>query len=199
MVLTVENRNRDTGPSAEVHSLSAKYDLKTLMKQFGDRAQQAKPADSDDKVLRKKRDAPADDEAAAKMKVRKVHNAHAKTVLTADVDLIYRPQTRETRAAYEVLLQIVQAELGDKPHDVLRSAADEVLSILKDERLKQREKQRELEALFRRQGALNEDQYAKFVNVAKKITDYKSDADSAANDNGEGPAKDDDMGVPGAG
>lgn len=55
-------------------------------------------------------------------------------MLESEIDQMYKPKTRETKIAYEVLLSFVQEEMpGGQPHDVLRSAADEVLAILKDE------------------------------------------------------------------
>ena len=55
------------------------------------------------------------------------------SVLTADADGSYRPKTRETRAAYEALLGMIQGQFGDQPQDVLRGAAEEVLEVLKDD------------------------------------------------------------------
>ena len=48
----------------------------------------------------------------------------------------YRPKTRETQAAYETLLSLVQGKLGDYATDVIAGAADEVLGILKSDKLK---------------------------------------------------------------
>ena len=48
----------------------------------------------------------------------------------------YRPQTRDTQAAYEALLSVVQDKLGDYATDVIAGAADEVLGILKSDTLK---------------------------------------------------------------
>lgn len=50
----------------------------------------------------------------------------------------YRPATRETRAAYEALLAVVQAQFGDQPADILRGAAEEVLAVLKNEHMRAR-------------------------------------------------------------
>lgn len=58
------------------------------------------------------------------------------SVLSTEVDTFYRPKTRETKLAYEVLLNFIQEEMGGQPHDVLRSAADEILAVLKDDALK---------------------------------------------------------------
>ena len=48
----------------------------------------------------------------------------------------YRPATRETRAAYEALLAVVQGQFGDQPADVLRGAAEEILAVLKNDHMK---------------------------------------------------------------
>jgi len=50
-------------------------------------------------------------------------DATIRTVLSAPVDVLYHPQTRQTRAVYEVLLHFLQREMGDKSHGVIRSAA----------------------------------------------------------------------------
>ena len=50
----------------------------------------------------------------------------------------YRPKTKETKAAYEQLLVRIRAALGDLPGDILRGAADEVIAVLKNDRLKGR-------------------------------------------------------------
>jgi hypothetical protein len=47
--------------------------------------------------------------------------------------------SRLTEYSVQVLLNFIQQEMGDKPHDVLRSAADEVLTLLKDDTLKVRD------------------------------------------------------------
>jgi pre-mRNA-splicing helicase BRR2 len=48
---------------------------------------------------------------------------------------LYRPRTKETRAAYEALLNTIHATFGDQPADVLRGAADEVLAVLKNQHM----------------------------------------------------------------
>lgn len=63
----------------------------------------------------------------------------AASVLDLDAQGEYRPSTRETRAAYEGMLALLQASLGDQPADILRGAADEVLKVLKDDHLKVRD------------------------------------------------------------
>jgi len=58
------------------------------------------------------------------------------SVLELDSEGVYQPKTRETRAAYETLLSIVRGQFGDQPADVLRGAADEIMAVLKNDRLK---------------------------------------------------------------
>lgn len=171
----------------------AKMGTRELMKKMGDRAFHAKPPSEEKKS--KKRDASELDEIEPRKKKAKKLPGSDKSVLQADVDTVYRPQTRETRAAYEVLLQLLQQELGDKPHDVLRSAAEEALAVLKDDKMKQKDRQRELEALVRRPKPMDEDRFAKFVNVANKITDFKSEIEPVVKAGDEG-ALDEEQGVP---
>lgn len=74
------------------------------------------------------------------------------TLLSEGVDemvgIIYRPKTQETRQTYDVLLSFLQEALGDQPRDILCGAADEVLSVLKNDRLKEKEKKKETEVLL---------------------------------------------------
>lgn len=103
------------------------------------------------------------------------------TVLSEGVDelvgIVYRPKTQETRQTYEVLLSFIQEALGDQPRDILCGAADEVLAVLKNDRLKEKEKKRETEQLL---GNLAEERFALLVNLGKKITDFGSDEKSTA-------------------
>lgn len=74
------------------------------------------------------------------------------TLLSEGVDeivgIIYRPKTQETRQTYEVLLSFLQEALGDQPRDILCGAADEVLAVLKNDKLKEKEKKKETETLL---------------------------------------------------
>lgn len=81
----------------------------------------------------------------------------------------YRPRTRESRIAYEELLTSVAAMIGDQPQDVLRGAAEEVLAILKDDGLRDVERQREVGKLLPRLGA---EPYNRLVNLVRRINDF---------------------------
>ena len=57
-------------------------------------------------------------------------------MLELDAAGSYRPATKETRAAYEALLDLVRSQFGDQPADVLRGAAEEILAVLKNDNMK---------------------------------------------------------------
>lgn len=95
------------------------------------------------------------------------------------VGIVYRPKTQETRQTYDVLLSFIQEALGDQPRDILCGAADEVLAVLKNDRLKEKEKKKETELLL---GSLAEERFALLVNLGKKITDFGSDEKTTTNE-----------------
>lgn len=53
-----------------------------------------------------------------------------------DMPNFYKPKTRATKNTYELMLNIVQASLGDQPREILVAAADEVLASLKNDRMR---------------------------------------------------------------
>ena len=59
-----------------------------------------------------------------------------------------------------------------KPRDILCGAADEILAVLKNDRLKDKDRKREVENLL---GGLADERFALVVNLGKKITDWGSD------------------------
>ncbi|KAJ1439332.1 Sec63 Brl domain-containing protein [Ochromonadaceae sp. CCMP2298] len=81
----------------------------------------------------------------------------------------YRPKTRETREAYEELLREMQLLIGDQPQDILKGAADEVLSVLKDDSMRDPQRHKELMKISPR---FDQDRFHRAVNVGKRITDY---------------------------
>uniref|UniRef100_A0A3B3T1P8 U5 small nuclear ribonucleoprotein 200 kDa helicase n=1 Tax=Paramormyrops kingsleyae TaxID=1676925 RepID=A0A3B3T1P8_9TELE len=98
------------------------------------------------------------------------------TLLSEGIDemvgIVYKPKTKETRETYEVLLSFIQAALGDQPRDILCGAADEVLAVLKNEKMRDKERRREVEQLL---GPADDTRYHVLVNLGKKITDYGGD------------------------
>ena len=59
-----------------------------------------------------------------------------------------------------------------QPRDVLCGAADEVLAVLKNDRMKDKERKREVEGLL---GELADERFALLTNLGKKITDWGAD------------------------
>ncbi|CAH1975270.1 unnamed protein product [Acanthoscelides obtectus] len=158
-VRLIERRSRDEA-TGEVMSLVGKL----IGTKMGDRAQRTRPGKAEErKVKRQKRDEAQYDFARMR----------GATLLSEGVDemvgIIYKPKTQETRQTYEVLLSFLQEALGDQPRDILCGAADEVLQVLKNDRLKEREKKKETEALL---GTIADERFALLVNLGKKITDF---------------------------
>ncbi|RXM31381.1 U5 small nuclear ribonucleoprotein 200 kDa helicase [Acipenser ruthenus] len=98
------------------------------------------------------------------------------TLLSEGIDemvgIVYKPKTKETRETYEVLLSFIQAALGDQPRDILCGAADEVLAVLKNEKMRDKERRKEVEQLL---GPTDDTRYHVLVNLGKKISDYGGD------------------------
>jgi pre-mRNA-splicing helicase BRR2 len=109
----------------------------------------------------------------------------------------YRPRTPATRATYDLIITTVASNLGDVPHEVVRSAADAVLEYLKDDDMKDFDKKKEVDDLLGT--TMNPKQFNELVNLGKKITDYEAqDEDEAMGEggaNGDGAEIDDRQGV----
>ena len=86
--------------------------------------------------------------------------------------ILYRPKTQETRQNYEIILSFIQEYIGDQPRDILGGAADEILIILKNDRLKDKERKKEVEYLL---GHLVDEKFSQLVNLAKKLTDWSNE------------------------
>lgn len=62
--------------------------------------------------------------------------------------------------------------LPAQPRDILCGAADEVLAVLKNDKMRDKERRREVEQLL---GPADDTRYHVLVNLGKKITDYGGD------------------------
>ncbi|XP_061385193.1 U5 small nuclear ribonucleoprotein 200 kDa helicase [Danaus plexippus] len=155
-VRLIERRGRDEA-TGEVLSLSGKLGGTKM----GDRAQRTKPDKAEErKAKRQKRD-----EATYELTKSKSRAAWADETPGA----LYRPRAQHTRHAYELLLAFMQSALGDQPRDVLCGACDEVLVVLKNEKMKDLERKKEIELLL---GPIADERFALLVNLGKKITDF---------------------------
>jgi pre-mRNA-splicing helicase BRR2 len=192
LVLTTDSRPRDTHePTGELETLRGRVDPRS----FGDRAARNKPPVLDQKLTKKtKRDAAGPDIPRRDAKRRRRGaSTQDVSVLSLTDDVVYMPQTKETRAAYEALLSVIQQQLGGQPLDVLAGAADEVLSILKNDKIKNPDKKKDIEKFL---NLISIQLFDQLVSIGNLITDFH---DAAASDAASAPSGDatldDDVGV----
>ena len=157
----------------------------------------SRPAELEERLKKskeKRKGLDQDDLDAHAAKKKRQRAAAGASVLTVEADGSYRPKTRETRAAYEALLGMIQGQFGDQPADVLRGAAEEVLEVLKDDRSTDPKRKKDVEKLM---GATSDERFgAQFVAVGKLITDFAPGGVAPGEgDVAPGDALDDDMGV----
>lgn len=105
------------------------------------------------------------------------------SVLSEDNDemigIVYRPKTKQTNAAYSAILVCIQEALGDHPKQIYYGAADEVLSVLKNDKLSEKEKKKEIVPLLEN---MPEERYKDLLTLSHKITDYGNDDKSEASE-----------------
>ncbi|KAL8523834.1 hypothetical protein ACS0TY_013707 [Phlomoides rotata] len=189
LVLTTDSRPRDTHePTGEPESLWGKIDPRS----FGDRAYRDKPLELEEKLKKskkKKEREPAFDAAPPRSKKRRLQE---ESVLTSSEEGVYQPKTKETRAAYEAMLSVIQQQLGGQPLNIVSGAADEILSVLKNDNIKNPDKKKEIEKLL---NPIPNNTFDQLVFIGKLINDYHDagDAGDAAANGDDG--LDDDAGV----
>ena len=180
LVLTADRSTlprRDKEPDGAPTSLAGKIDVKEM----GSHALRTTPKDLEKK---KKKAADGKDKDATERQLAK-RRAEASATgaagapgfgyadiieATQDVEgLTYRPRTLETREVYQFILAAVHGVLGDQSPDIVRSAADAVLEVLKSEGMKDFDKKRQVEEVV---GPVTNDMFGQLASLAKKITDY---------------------------
>ena len=169
-------KNESTG---EVQSLAGHMTGKAM----GDRYARSKPPVSELEAKKKKRSKKDDEDYESSELMVKSKKGKVVSVLDDAEDMpgiLYKPKTPETKQTYEVLLSFLKESIEDQPPDVLCGAADEVLICLKNEKLRDKDRRRNVEELL---GQLPEERYALLVNLAKKITDWNPDGDRKGTDN----------------
>ena len=170
-----DNRRRSDEPTGEVESLYNKIaDVR-----MGDKLSRSSIPELNDRIqkgkLRRQRDEEEQEAAKKRKKENRVFtSSRGSTVLTEteDLDSInYRPKTRESRIAYEEILSFIQSHIGDQPQDILRGAAEEVITILKDDSYRDPERHIEVEKILSKMSA---EKFNKLVNLGKQITDFNT-------------------------
>lgn len=176
----IEKRSRDE-PTGEVLPLTG-TDLAIKM---GDKYQRTKPKlllDEPNNQQKKQKTHQHEDQSATNNSQQSNKNKtdvsryKGQSILSTDFDdsatIIYRPKTQETRQNYEIILSFIQECIGDQPRDILCGAADEVLLTLKNDRLRDKERKREVESLL---GVLADERFSQLVQLGKKLTDWSAD------------------------
>ncbi|OIT02200.1 dexh-box atp-dependent rna helicase dexh12 [Nicotiana attenuata] len=153
--------------SGEAESLSGRIDPKT----FGDRVYRCKPPE---KIQKKERERPLVSEPTEKRR-----RIHEESVLTLEGGGggDYQPKTKETRAAYEAMLSIIQHLLcGGQPFNIVTAAADEILAVLKNDSINfnnPEKKKLEIQKLLN--APISDQVFDHFVSIGRLITDYQGD------------------------
>ncbi|XP_050210373.1 DExH-box ATP-dependent RNA helicase DExH12-like [Mercurialis annua] len=194
LVLTTDSRPRDTHePTGEPESLWGKIDPKS----FGDRAFIGKPPELEEKKQKSKRKKERDPNAEPVPK-RKRRRLREESVLSSSEEGVYQPKTKETRAAYEAMLSVIQQQLGGQPLNIVSAAADEILAVLKNESVKSTDKRKEIEKLL---NPVPNDVFDQLAKIGMLITDFQDvsangDVGGSGVSNGDGDdGLDDDVGV----
>src|SRR5947207_9767403 len=89
--------------------------------------------------------------------------------------LTYRPKGPEGRQNFANILTLTTEVIGDVAHDILRSAADAALEIMKDDSIhKDFDKKKQIEDLWGT--TMSQNQFTQLVQFSKRIVDYEDDA-----------------------
>ncbi|PWN88119.1 putative ATP dependent RNA helicase, partial [Acaromyces ingoldii] len=173
-------QRNENEPTGEGESLAGRIDVKQMgsragREQIKDLDKKKKKAEADEWHRIKKKAAPAAATTAS-------NGRQYADILAATADLEglnYTPRTAETREMYELILNIIVQALGDQSGEIICSAADSVIEVLKDDELKDFDKKKECEEVV---GNLSEEAFGQLVNLSKKLTDYEEDAGAQGGD-----------------
>jgi pre-mRNA-splicing helicase BRR2 len=187
-------RGNNKEPTGEAETLWGKVDAK----QFGDRAGYTRPNEN----KKKKKDEPATNKgmtfeaskvAPASKRQKRSKQGGRGSVLAALENLgdCYQPKSAETQRAYEAMLSIIREDYGDQPQDVIRFAADEILSCLKQEAQTDDAKRRQLADILGQKDILSA-KFNQLNTLSKMMLDYGEDN---ADLQGQEGALDEDVGV----
>ncbi|CAH2058393.1 unnamed protein product [Thlaspi arvense] len=192
LVLNNEERRRNTHePTGEPETLRGKINPKS----FGDRVVKGRPHELDERLKKSKKKQEresADVTDAVFARESKRRRLWEESVLTDTDDGVYQPKTKETRAAYEAMLSLIQQQLGGQPLSIACGAADEILALLKKESVNSYEKKVDIEKVL---NFVPDKIFDQLVSIGKLITDYQDGGDSGSGKAIEDAGLDYDMGV----
>ncbi|KAL9306847.1 putative RNA helicase [Arabidopsis thaliana] len=189
LVLTTDNRPRDTHePTGEPETLWGKIDPRS----FGDRVAKGRPQELEDKLKKSKKKERDVVDDMVNIRQSKRRRLREESVLTDTDDAVYQPKTKETRAAYEAMLGLIQKQLGGQPPSIVSGAADEILAVLKNDAFRNPEKKMEIEKLLNK---IENHEFDQLVSIGKLITDFQEGGDSGGGRANDDEGLDDDLGV----
>eukprot|EP00956_Cyclotella_meneghiniana_P043106 scaffold253032_cov96-Cyclotella_meneghiniana.AAC.4 len=113
-------------------------------------------------------------------------------------DSVYRPSNPSAREAHSNLVDLLSSKeyLGSQPREVLTSAAEEVLTILKSRDEKDPQKKADLGRLLTGSKSISDGVYNKLVLLGRQMDDYEEYRDRELNVNNDKDTNmDDEMGV----
>lgn len=174
LVMSADKRERGPrveGVTGEPESLAGKFDPRDM----GSRLPPPKSAASAVAERPDRRQYVTEDQITRK---RKRDTAGISSMMdSAEYEgLRYRPKGPQGRANFANILTLTTAVIGDVAHDILRSAADAALEIMKDESiLKDFDKKKDIESLWGT--TMTQEQFAQLIAFCKRITDYEDDED----------------------
>ncbi|CAF0999985.1 unnamed protein product [Rotaria sordida] len=156
-------RNKSTG---EVQSIVE--DIKDF--RMGDRVQHTRPASINKKQKK-------DEDHSSIYDITRFKGQTLLSDLTDDTsNILYQPKTYETKQIYETLLNFIQETIGDQTQTILRSAADEILILLKDNKLNNQDRKNKIETLLK--PGMSDERFNFLINLSKKITDWSFDIEN---------------------
>ncbi|KAJ3992635.1 putative RNA helicase [Lentinula boryana] len=161
LVLTADRSvlpRRDREPDGAPTSLAGRIDVREM----GSRVIREKP-DSEMKKKKKKKE--------SEKEKKQVGFGYGDIIQSTDQlsGLSYRPRTIENRQIYQLLLSQVHSILGGQAQDIVRTATDELLTILKDDEKKEFDKKKDIEEFL---GEVDGETFTTIVGLARKITDF---------------------------
>lgn len=99
-------------------------------------------------------------------------NKRQKRYLLEESKRVYQPKTKETQAAYEAMLSVIQQQLGCQPSNIISGAADEILAVLKNDTLS---KKKDMEKFL---NPIPNELFDQLVSIGRLITDYQDTANA---------------------
>ena len=181
--LVLSGQNRDGGegrrgrqpgdqPTGEGDTLARRN-----LASFGDRVIKEKAKDGTNQNDAKKKlfEAPKSlvptKRSSEQMQTHSLKHVNFAALQVEESQLIYRPRTRETQVHYEQILHMTQHKIGHSSIETMKDAVDEILAVLKDDNLNDRQRKAEIDALLGLE-PLTDDEFNTMTVLASCLSDY---------------------------